>query len=69
MCYWCDPDAEMPQFASKTEHDLWLYPHGRYGYTPSEKIDANRAACKWCQPARFAGILDYLNGPGTELPS
>jgi hypothetical protein len=52
MCHWCDPDAEMPVYPDTPEgkmfHDGWMYPHGRYGYTPEEKIRKSRASCPWC---------------------
>ena len=52
MCYWCNPDNEPPDYASlpdgKQFHDMWLFPHGRYGYTPAEKITASMASCPWC---------------------
>jgi len=52
----------MPQFESKEQHDRWLYLHGRYGYTPSERVDAGIRECPWCQPMDFTGLLQYLKG-------
>jgi hypothetical protein len=61
MCHWCDPDAEPVEHPSKEFHDMWLYPHGRYGYTPSEKVDEGIMNCVWCSvPNKYEGLLAIL---------
>jgi hypothetical protein len=47
----------MPVYPSRETHDMWLFPHGRYGYTPEERIRESRAACPWCHPASTGIIL------------
>ena len=55
MCHWCDPDAEQMTFEDKNEHDMWLFPHGRYGYTPEEKLTSRILECPWCSLTLFGG--------------
>ena len=57
MCVWCDPDFEMPVHPTKELHDMWLFPHGRHGYTSPEKIAASQALCRWCANNTFSGVV------------
>jgi hypothetical protein len=46
-------------YASKLEHDMWLFPHGRPGYPgvmPGE-VSAARDACTFCTPPEYLGEL------------
>jgi hypothetical protein len=55
MCEHCVRDMTACEHRSQAEHDLWLFPHGRAGYSDvtSEAITAAQARCPYCRIRPF----------------